>query len=221
MNCWTFCFEVVVISETSNILRQSYISQIMGDVNFTFFKGFDRQYNMTAAERSKLVCDTKRDGPIFLAHLHVWTKMHVPTLVLEDDAIPRVNKWFPILKNYLTQIPAQWDYVDVGEYSNFHGETRVTQNLYIQRKSRTRTVLAYLFNPNCAKRVVQAYRHKSTITKHVDIWLNEALSVCKFGVYWTEPSVFKHGSQQGIFRSWRAGRLAKEKPRKGSGRAFF
>jgi GR25 family glycosyltransferase involved in LPS biosynthesis len=131
-------------------------------------------------------------------------------LVFEDDVILSDN-FMKKLKDYITQLPADYDMLFIGNGCNLHiPKYMQVPNQYIYEKclhetawggnGATRCVDSYVIHKRCAKKICD---YVATLTKKIDIpadwWLNEVARDLGLKVYWAEPTIVTQGSQIGLF----------------------
>jgi glycosyl transferase family 25 len=133
-------------------------------------------------------------------------------LILEDDAI-LCNNFKEILKNYIKELPSDWDMLFIGDGCGFHIDNKLLiQNKHIYKKDivpdgqthegATRCTDSYLITNKCAKIITEKLKLPNyTIIVPADFWLNCVIRNNNFNVYWSEPTIVTQGSQKGIYKS--------------------
>ena len=141
-------------------------------------------------------------------HLMIWKEIvekrythHV--LILEDDAIPNEN-----FMSSMLEVCAELDNHDIVSLENganlkiqMYGVTTINDKwIYKVPDGRMRCTGAYLIHPNtCYKLVALNEKRKYALEIDMQMWLYGKLQL--YDVYWTEPTLFSQGSQNGTFPS--------------------
>ena len=134
-------------------------------------------------------------------------------LVFEDDVVLSpdfMNK----LKEYMTQLPNDYDMLFIGDGCNLHiPKYMQAPHQYIYKKclhetawggnGAARCTDSYVIHKRCAKKICDYVANlKSKIEPTnggVDWWLNDVARDLSLNVYWAEPTIVTQGSQNGLF----------------------
>jgi GR25 family glycosyltransferase involved in LPS biosynthesis len=150
---------------------------------------------------------------ITLSHLYAFKQLYENPdigLVLEDDAQfgdDLVGK----IALCLSQIPADWDMLFIGNGSGLHIpklEIKADKLVYLKSREETnwggngatRCTDSYLLTSKCAFKLIEySKRGDRRIRLPVDWWLNEAIRELSLNVYWAEPTFVTQGTQNGMY----------------------
>ena len=147
-------------------------------------------------------------------------------LILEDDVI--LGDFFlEILHLYISQLPADYDMLFIGDGCNLHfpGELLIPGS-YVYKKTAeptewggqgvTRCTDSYIVTKKCATKLcnyIQNISYKPSgilldvssallpkkINDPIDWWLNVAAKDTDLNVYWAEPNIVTQGTQNSLF----------------------
>jgi len=144
---------------------------------------------------------------LHLKHLHAYRQIadkYDTALIFEDDVILSDN-FLTKLNLYLTQIPATFDMVYLGDACNQHIPTNVqSPNTYIYRNENgySRCTDSYIISKKSAKKICSILDTlQEKISAPIDHWLNQICSKNNFEVYWAEPTIVTQGSHNNTFRT--------------------
>jgi len=152
---------------------------------------------------------------ISLSHYYAYeeiAKKYDYALILEDDIIlsPRFSE---ILKEYIDQLPLDYDICFIGDGCNLHIEKHIiTPDKKIYKKGNeptewggggaTRCADSYIVNKKCAIQMCKFKENKENkISESIDWWLNRCCKDNNFNVYWAEPTIVTQGTQCGLFKT--------------------
>jgi len=210
--------KIFVLHYSKLTQRKQYILEQFarhGITDYEFIERFDKDTitDDECPEFSKnYVTNRRTELSIHLKHLYVYRLMmlhdYEDVLVFEDDVILS-DDFMKKLTAYMTQLPADYDMLFIGNGCNLHipKYMRVpNQNVYEKclhetvwgGNGATRCVDSYVIHKRCAKKICDY-----ALTKKIDIpadwWLNEAARDLVLKVYWAEPTIVSQGSQNGLF----------------------
>lgn len=183
--------------------------------NYEFIE-IDRN-ELTEEQKNVFVKDLSKVGAaISLSHHYAYKEIadkYDHALILEDDVIFADN-FIEKFNTYLSQLPADYDMLFIGNGCNLHIENhRIVPNQYIYEKclhptdwggnGATRCTDSYIVSKKFATKICDYMRNlKEKISEvGIDWWLNGAARDCKFKVYWAEPTIVTQGSQTGTFQN--------------------
>ena len=134
-------------------------------------------------------------------------------LVFEDDVVLS-DDFMKNLVKYMTQLPADYDMLFIGNGCNLHiPKYMQVPNQYIYEKCLHETVWggngaarctdSYVIHKRCAKKICDYIANLKTKIDSpnggVDWWLNDVARDLSLKVYWAEPTIVTQGSQIGLF----------------------
>ena len=178
-----------------------------GITEYEFIELYDKD-SITDKERS-IYADHFGRGvmSLHLKHLYAYRQIaekYDTALIFEDDVILSDN-FLTKLNLYLTQIPATFDMVYLGDGCGQHMPKNILRpTIYIYRNENgySRCTDSYIISKKSAKKIcsiIDTLQEK--ITAPIDHWLNQICSRDNFEVYWAEPTIVTQGSQNNTFRS--------------------
>jgi hypothetical protein len=135
-------------------------------------------------------------------------------LILEDDALLDIN-FYTKLKEYLKQLPEEWDMCFIGDACNLHIPEQLVnynKNINIFYKTNfptywggdgaTRCTDSYLISKKCCKQILNFInRPNYKISQNSDFWLNGVIRENNFTVFWAEPTLVSNGTLTDLFKS--------------------
>ena len=132
-------------------------------------------------------------------------------MILEDDVL-LCNDFSARLSTYLTELPADYDMMFIGDGCNLHMDPRqLNPSKRIYEKTlyptswggngASRSTDSYLVSQKAAQRLCSYIESHRPIKATIGWWLNEAARHHKMRVYWAEPTLVTQGSQNGRFKS--------------------
>lgn len=194
-----------------------------GITNYEFIEKFDKDEitDDDCPEFGKnYVTHRRKELSLHLKHLYVYRLMEdnisgddEDVLVFEDDVVLSpdfMNK----LKEYMTQLPNDYDMLFIGDGCNLHiPKYMQAPHQYIYKKclhetawggnGAARCTDSYVIHKRCAKKICDYVANlKSKIEPTnggVDWWLNDVARDLSLNVYWAEPTIVTQGSQNGLF----------------------
>lgn len=178
-----------------------------GITEYEFIELYDKD-SITDEERS-IYSDNFHRGwmSVHLKHLYVYRQIaekYDEALIFEDDVILSDN-FLTTLNLYLTQLPATFDMVYLGDGCDQHiPNNRLIPTIYIYRNEHgfSRCVDSYIVSKKAAIKICSILDTlQEKITAPIDHWLNQISSRDNFEVYWAEPTIVTQGSQNNTFRS--------------------
>ena len=212
--------KTIVLHYSKLTQRKQYILEQFarhGITDYEFVERFDKDTitDDECPEFSKnYVANRRTELSIHLKHLYVYRLMmlhdYEDVLVFEDDVVLS-DDFMKNLTAYMTQLPADYDMLFIGNGCNLHiPKYMQVPNQYIYEKCHhetawggngaTRCVDSYVIHKRCAKKICD---YVANLTKKIDIpadwWLNEVARDLGLKVYWAEPTIVTQGSQIGLF----------------------
>jgi len=197
------------LADRKNHIIEQFSKQ---NIDFEFIEKYDK--DDIESESAFYTKNYKRSTmSLHLKHLYVYKLLAEGTdsaLILEDDVILCEN-FMETLNKYLTQLPADFDMLFLGDGCNLHIEKeKLVPDKYVYEKGlyptswggdgASRCSDSYIISNQCAKKMF-AYVKKLTkpISLPIDWWINEAARGNNLKVYWAEPTIVSQGSQTGLF----------------------
>jgi glycosyl transferase family 25 len=130
-------------------------------------------------------------------------------LIFEDDIILS-DDFMKKLTEYMSQTPENYDMLFIGNGCDLHIPSHeIVPNKNIYKKSvaitnesqgATRCTDSYVIHNRCVKKIFQYISsNKNKINLPIDWWLNLAARDLDLNVYWSEPTIVRQGSQNGLF----------------------
>lgn len=131
-------------------------------------------------------------------------------MIFEDDVI-LCDNFIDKLNNYISQLPADYDMLFIGDGCNLHIENhKLIPNVNIYEKclyptrwggdGASKCSDSYIITKVCANKLCK-YMLKDIIKLPIDWWLNVAARYNNFKVYWAEPTIVTQGTQNGTFKT--------------------
>jgi len=121
-------------------------------------------------------------------------------LIFEDDVLLNDN-FSETLKNYLLQLPEDYDMLFIGEGCNLNiPKRKLLPNKHIYKKclfptpwggdGASRCAHSYIISKKCAIKLCEYIKNlEYKIKVPIDWWLNRAARDNNFKVYWAEPTI--------------------------------
>jgi GR25 family glycosyltransferase involved in LPS biosynthesis len=203
--------------------RKQYILEQFarhGITEYEFIEKFDKDTitDDECPEFSKnYVTNRRTELSLHLKHLHVYRLMmlhdYEDVLVFEDDVVLS-DDFMKNLVKYMTQLPADYDMLFIGNGCNLHiPKYMQVPNQYIYEKclhetawggnGAARCTDSYVIHNRCAKKICDYIANLKTKIDSpnggVDWWLNDVARELSLKVYWAEPTIVTQGSQIGLF----------------------
>jgi len=190
--------------------RKNMVMQlIVNDLDAEFITQYDRSSLLDEDKRIFRAGYSDADKAITLSHIYCYKQVSDRcdyALILEDDAVFN-NQFRATLDNYITQLPADWDMVFIGDGCNLHIPYPIVQaqggNIFKKcleptpwgGNGATRCTDSYLISKKCAARILNYVANPDLIIDGpIDWWLNDVCRKCQFQVYWAEPTIVTQGS---------------------------
>ena len=142
-------------------------------------------------------------------HLAIWKEIvqkkytsHI--LILEDDAVMK-DEFVSSMIEVCAELSSHHDIVSLEDGANLkiqrYGITTTNDKwIYKVPDGRMRCTCAYLIHPKtCKKLVALNEKRKFALEIDMQMWLYGKLQI--YDIYWTEPTLFSQGSQNGTFPS--------------------
>lgn len=170
-----------------NILDYEFIEIDRDELNDKNINIFEKKYNNAQIA-------------ISLSHFYAYKEINEKYengLIFEDDVILHEN-FSNILKEYLKQLPVDYDMLFIGDGCNLHIEkNKLIENQYIYEKclyptkwegdGATRCTDSYLINKKCAKKLCDYISNLNyKINLPIDWWLNIVCRDNNLKIYWAE-----------------------------------
>jgi len=165
--------------------------------------------NMFAAEYSN------PQRAITLSHFYAYKQiadMYDSALIVEDDILLS-SGFMASLTRYLTELPADYDMLFLGDGCGLHiPQTMLIKDKHIYKKTiyptpwggngATRCTDSYVISKHYAKKLCDYIQHLPyKINQPIDWWLNTAARDTLSTVYWAEPTIVTQGTQNGVFKT--------------------
>ena len=215
--------KIFVLHYSKLTQRKQYILEQFarhGITEYEFIERFDKDSitDDECPEFSKnYVTNRRTELSLHLKHLHVYRLMMLHdydnVLVFEDDVVLSDN-FMKNLAKYMTQLPADYDMLFIGNGCNLHiPKYMQVPNQYIYEKclhetawggnGAARCTDSYVIHNRCAKKICDYIANLKTKIDSpnggVDWWLNDVARELSLKVYWAEPTIVTQGSQIGLF----------------------
>ena len=215
--------KIFVLHYSKLTQRKQYILEQFashGITEYEFIERFDKDTitDDECPEFSKnYVANRRTELSLHLKHIHVYRLMMLHdydnVLVFEDDVVLS-DDFMKNLVKYMTQLPADYDMLFIGNGCNLHiPKYMQVPNQYIYEKCLHETVLggngaarctdSYVIHKRCAKKICDYIANLKTKIDSpnggVDWWLNDVARDLSLKVYWAEPTIVTQGSQIGLF----------------------
>ena len=169
-----------------------------------------RMKELKVIEEDKFLTQEISKGAIScgINHYLIWKEIvekkytqHV--LILEDDAIT-IDNFLSCIVEVCAELTQQ-DIVSIENGANLKIQkygitTKNDQWIYKCPDGRMRCTGAYLIHPNtCRKLIALHKKRKFSLEIDMQMWLYSKLGF--YDIYWSEPTLFSQGSQNGLFPS--------------------
>lgn len=206
--------KIFVLHCSKLVERKKHIIEQFSNQNipFEFIENYDKD-DIESESRFYSKEYKRSTMSLHLKHLHVYKLLSQCTedaLVFEDDII-LCDNFMETLNKYLTQLPADYDMLFLGNGCNLHIEKdKLVQDKFIYEKclyptswggnGASRCSDSYLISNACAKKMFGYIKKlKSPIKLPIDWWINDVARNINLKVYWAEPTIVTQGSQTGLF----------------------
>ena len=202
-----------LIERKKHILKQ-LDNAGLNDFEFVSNHGKDK---LTRIEKSKF--NNLKDGEISLMLHHfecykIISEKYEYAIIFEDDVILGDNFKNRIEKN-ISDLPEDWDMLFFGEGHGVHiPQYRQSPGVNIYKKltdlknkmtggidGSTRCADSYIVSKKCAQKLVQVINILQITSIPLDHLLNKINHLCKFNIYWAEPTLAVQGTSNGTFKT--------------------
>lgn len=215
--------KIFVLHYSKLTQRKQYILEQFarhGITDYEFIERFDKDAitdNECSEFSENYVANRRTELSLHLKHIYVYRLMmlrdYEDVLVFEDDVILS-DGFMKKLAEYMTQLPANYDMLFIGDGCNLHiPKYMQVPNQYIYEKCLHETVWggngaarctdSYVIHKRCAKKICDYIANLKTKIDSpnggVDWWLNDVARDLSLKVYWAEPTIITQGSQIGLF----------------------
>jgi GR25 family glycosyltransferase involved in LPS biosynthesis len=215
--------KIFVLHYSKLTQRKRYILEQFarhGITDYEFIERFDKDAitdNECSEFSENYVANRRTELSLHLKHIYVYRLMmlhdYEDVLVFEDDVILS-DGFMKKLAEYMTQLPANYDMLFIGDGCNLHiPKYMQVPNQYIYEKCLHETVWggngaarctdSYVIHKRCAKKICDYIANLNTKIDSpnggVDWWLNDVARDLSLKVYWAEPTIITQGSQIGLF----------------------
>lgn len=210
--------KIFVIHYSKLVDRKRHILEQFKKQNITdyeFIEKYDREDLQDCDTILFDMCLKKSMISLMNKHFYVYkliAENYENALILEDDVILS-NNFTNILNEYMIQIPKDYDMLFIGNGCNLHIEKcKLISNQNIYEKclyptswggdGASRCTDSYIISKKCANTLCEYINNlKCKIKLPSDWWLNVSARDNNFKVYWSEPTIVKQGTQNGLFVS--------------------
>ncbi len=185
-----------------------------GITDYEFIEKYDKE-DIQSEYNNKFKKVSIGSASLILKHIHVYHEImqkYDQALIFEDDVVlcPNFNTIFNM---YISELPADYDMLFIGNGCNLHIPINMQQNnKHIYEKTlyptkwggdgATRCTDSYVISKKAATSLVNYFDNiKDKIILPIDWLLNAAARATSLKVYWAEPTIIKQGSEMGLFKS--------------------
>ena len=172
---------------------------------------------LTPIEKSKFKDLTDGEISLMLHHFECYkiiSEKYDYAIIFEDDVILGDNFKNKIEKN-ISDLPEDWDMLFFGEGHGVHiPQYRQSPGVNIYKKltdlknkmpggidGSTRCADSYIVSKKCAQKLVQVINILQITSIPLDHLLNKINHLCKFNIYWAEPTLAVQGTSNGTFKT--------------------
>jgi len=210
--------KIFVIHYSKLVDRKRHILEQFKKQNITdyeFIEKYDREDLQDCDTILFDICLKKSMISLMNKHFYVYkliAENYENALIFEDDVILS-NNFTNILNEYMIQIPKDYDMLFIGNGCNLHIEkSKLISNQNIYEKclyptswggdGASRCTDSYIISKKCANTLCEYINNlKCKINLPSDWWINVSARDNNFKVYWSEPTIVKQGTQNGLFVS--------------------
>lgn len=195
--------------------RKAYILEHFKNHNITEYEFIEIDRDELHTQDISMFQQNYSNSQIAIALSHFYAYKQIRDkydygLIFEDDVILSDN-FVNIFNKYMTQLPADYDMLFLGDGCNLHIEAhRFIPNKFIYEKclhptswggdGAGRCTDSYLVSKKCATKICEYINNLPyKINIPVDWWLNVAARDNIFKVYWAEPTIVSQGTSTGLF----------------------
>ena len=211
--------KILVIHYDKLIERKKHILKQLDNAglnDFEFVSNHGKE-KLTPIEKSKFKDLTDGEISLMLHHFECYkiiSEKYDYAIIFEDDVILGDNFKNKIEKN-ISDLPEDWDMLFFGEGHGVHiPQYRQSPGVNIYKKltdlknkmpggidGSTRCADSYIVSKKCAQKLVQVINILQITSIPLDHLLNKINHLCKFNIYWAEPTLTIQGSTNGTFNS--------------------
>jgi glycosyl transferase family 25 len=217
-------FNTYIMHYTPLVERKTHIINEMKKHNinnYIFIEDYDKEV-LTDTELQLFDLNKVRMSEISLAmkHIETWKRIinsnYEYGLIFEDDIVLQ-NGFSNKLKNYIEQLPEDFDMCFIGECANLHIPDIILKdkkgvNIFKKENSSVwwggtgagRCLDSYLISKKCCIKIFKLLFYvliDNTINYPIDLYMNEMSRILELNVYWAEPTIVKQGTETGLFKS--------------------
>ena len=189
--------------------------------NYIFIEDYDKEV-LTDTELQLFDLNKVRMSEISLAmkHIETWKRIinsnYEYGLIFEDDIVLQ-NGFSNKLKNYIDQLPKDFDICFIGECANLHIPDIILKdkkgvNVFKKENSSVwwggtgsgRCTDSYLISKKCCITIYKLLFYiliDNKIDYPIDLYMNEMNKILELNIYWAEPTIVKQGTETGLFKS--------------------
>ena len=186
----------------------------LNDFEFVSNHGKDK---LTQKERSKFKNLTDGEISLMLHHFECYkiiSEKYDYAIIFEDDVI-LADDFNNKIEKYISDLPDDWDMLFFGEGQGIHiPQYRQSPGVNIYKKmtdlknkmlggidGSTRCADSYIVSKKCAQKLTQVINILQITSIPLDHLLNKINHLCKFNIYWAEPTLAVQGTSNGTFKT--------------------
>lgn len=202
-----------LVERKIHILKQ-FNNHGLNDFEFVSNHGKDK---LTVQEKSRFKNLTDGEISLMLHHFECYkiiSKKYDYAIIFEDDVI-LADSFKNKIEKYISDLPDDWDMLFFGEGQGAHiPQYRLRPNVNIYKKmtdlknnipggidGSTRCADSYIVSKKCAQKIVQVIDKLQITNIPLDHLLNKINHLCKFNIYWAEPTLAIQGTSNGTFKT--------------------
>ena len=186
----------------------------LNDFEFVSNHGKDK---LTPREKSKFKNLTDGEISLMLHHFECYkiiNEKYDYAIIFEDDVI-LADDFKNKIEKYISDLPDDWDMLFFGEGQGIHiPQYRQSPGVNIYKKmtdlknkmlggidGSTRCADSYIVSKKCAQKLSQVINILQITSIPLDHLLNKINHLCKFNIYWAEPTLAVQGTSNGTFKT--------------------